>query len=239
MQVRNRLGRDRWDRWDRWVAVAVAGVVIFGVLLLEVRSSSWLPELDGTVARGLHRPMRAHPVLVGLSDAVSLMLAPAVLRIAAGIAAVVLLLRDRYVAAGVAALGVIGSVAATEVAKALVHRPRPAFADPVAHAAGWSFPSGHALAAGAAVTALIALVSAAVRRRVAAVAVALGAVVCASRLTLGVHYLSDVLAGAALGAGWVATWCAVLLAVLGRSGPRSLRSLGPSGRPPSTAGGRR
>ncbi|MFG3158315.1 phosphatase PAP2 family protein [Streptomyces sp. NPDC048232] len=77
--------------------------------------------------------------------------------------------------------------------KRVVRRPRPAHVVPLVRTAGrHSFPSSHATSAAAAAVAFGALGVPAVRP--------LAAAVCASRLVVGVHYPSDVAAGAALGA---------------------------------------
>ncbi|MER7414493.1 phosphatase PAP2 family protein [Streptomyces cacaoi] len=96
-----------------------------------------------------------------------------------------------------------GQVAAAHLAgmglKRVVRRPRPGLPGrpPLVHTVGrYSFPSAHAASAGAAAVAL-----ARVRPGAPATALpALAALVCVSRLVAGVHYPSDVLAGAALGA---------------------------------------
>ena len=106
---------------------------------------------------------------------------------------------------------VLGEVVLVNSIKDLLHRVRPTF-NPIAETLGPSFPSGHSATA-AAFYAAVALVLA--RRRSprtrsllagAAVAVAIG--VAASRVLLGVHWLSDVVAGLAFGWGWFAL-CAI------------------------------
>jgi undecaprenyl-diphosphatase len=89
---------------------------------------------------------------------------------------------------------------------------------PIEHVSGWSFPSGHALAAAAVATVLIALVPwpRGPNRLVAVtIVVLLVAAVATSRLALGVHYLTDVVGGLALGVCWsclvVAVGCEVRL----------------------------
>ncbi|HTN24328.1 MAG TPA: phosphatase PAP2 family protein, partial [Solirubrobacteraceae bacterium] len=64
------------------------------------------------------------------------------------------------------------------------------------HVADASFPSDHATAAFAIATAVLLR-----NRRVGAVVLAFAAVLAAGRVAIGVHYPSDVLAGAALGTG--------------------------------------
>ena len=89
--------------------------------------------------------------------------------------------------------------------KWLVDRERPDIAQLVGHA-GASFPSGHTAAA-AATWAAIAWVlgrdrSLPIRRALAAGAACIAAVVAATRVLLGVHWFTDVLAGLAVGWGW-------------------------------------
>ncbi|WP_161303592.1 phosphatase PAP2 family protein [Streptomyces sp. SID5785] len=83
--------------------------------------------------------------------------------------------------------------------KRVVRRPRPGVADgvvPLVRTAGrHSFPSSHAASAAAATVAYGAL-----RPVGARVVPPVAAAMCVSRMVVGVHYPSDVAAGAALGA---------------------------------------
>lgn len=89
--------------------------------------------------------------------------------------------------------------------KRIVRRPRPTHVRPLVRTAGrHSFPSSHATSAAAAAVSFGALG--------APVAVPLAAAMCLSRLVVGVHYPTDVAAGAALGAataGLGARWIGV------------------------------
>ena len=94
-----------------------------------------------------------------------------------------------------------------DLVKWAVHRARPVLANPIAHENGASFPSGHAQAAvvGYAVLLLVFLpvLHGVVRRTAVVVAVLMVLGIGLSRVALGVHYVSDVLGGYALGAAWV------------------------------------
>ncbi|MEU7320332.1 phosphatase PAP2 family protein [Streptomyces griseoviridis] len=85
-----------------------------------------------------------------------------------------------------------GAHAVSMGVKRVVRRPRPA-TEPLVRTAGrHSFPSSHATSAAAAAVALGALGAPALAP--------LAAAMCVSRLVVGVHYPTDVVAGAALGA---------------------------------------
>jgi membrane-associated phospholipid phosphatase len=90
--------------------------------------------------------------------------------------------------------------------KQLVERPRPPAGLALSHATGFAFPSGHATDAAAVYGMLAVLLARPPRRPTRAVVgatVGLIALVGLSRLYLGVHWLTDVLAGMVLGAGWI------------------------------------
>lgn len=102
----------------------------------------------------------------------------------------------------------VGSALLVAAGKLLTVRPRPVVGEVLTTATGYAFPSGHSAQAAAAYGMLALLVSLRVGRAMkplvwlAAAAVAL--LVGFSRLYLGVHWLTDVLAGFALGACWLA-----------------------------------
>lgn len=136
-----------------------------------------------------------------------------------------------------AAVTVALSVAVTEaLVAALKHvaeRPRPPAQDALTHAAGFSFPSGHA-AASTALYALLAWLTSRHVRGAARVAVLLAGGVLVgsiglSRIYLGAHYPTDVLAGWLVGASlavlsWLvacALWPVGRRARLAHAGPSS------------------
>jgi len=104
--------------------------------------------------------------------------------------------------------------------KNLVQRARPALDDPLVQIATYSFPSGHAVASTVFYGMLCALVithsrSPLLRGCAAAAAVAMVLLVTFSRVYLGAHYPSDVIAGVALG-----TVCVLLFLRLAARGRR-------------------
>jgi membrane-associated phospholipid phosphatase len=129
----------------------------------------------------------------------------------------------------------IGSSLLNTMVKTAVNRVRPALPDPVAHAPGLSFPSGHAQAAIVGYTLLLLIflptLNGAWRRTVVTFAVCMVLAIGFSRVALGVHYVSDVVAGFVLGAAWVAAMAAVFNAVhfdrgRGAADPREDSNLG-------------
>ena len=100
-------------------------------------------------------------------------------------------------------------------AKLLVGRERPQIVPHLMEAGGESFPSGHSFNA-AVVYIAMALAFAAISRRhsvrytVIAAAMVLSAMVAWSRVLLGVHFPSDVIAGWLGGAGWAFLAAALL-----------------------------
>ncbi|MCS7006161.1 MAG: phosphatase PAP2 family protein [Thermoleophilia bacterium] len=129
---------------------------------------------------------------------------------ALGLAAVAALVRRRaWLDLGLLCLAFVGPQVVVALLKDAFDRPRPALGSAVPLPASASFPSGHAAAGAAALGAIAVIVSDRLASRRARVAlwilvVAAGAGIGVSRVALGVHYVSDVLAGWCLGLAWLA-----------------------------------
>lgn len=102
-----------------------------------------------------------------------------------------------------------------------VARPRPPEADWITHASGYAFPSGHtttsAMAAGLVVAALVVRRPPG-RRLWTTLMICWAVLVGASRVWLGVHWATDVLAGWALAFAWTALGALVVKGMTNRPG---------------------
>jgi undecaprenyl-diphosphatase len=122
-------------------------------------------------------------------------------------------------------------------------RPRRAIFLPQVHTVSSSFPSGHAMSA-AIVYSTVAYLAARLHKRrwarwlVMSAAFVVIAMISISRLYLGVHYPSDVVAGLAIGLAW-AGFCMATLEAIQKFGirrdPRILRDERPA--PPKVSVG--
>ncbi len=106
---------------------------------------------------------------------------------------------------------VVSGVAFSQTVKALVARPRPTVVPHLAEAVSASFPSGHSMLSAVVYLTLGALAAGQIRRRgqrlwVLATALGVTFLVGVSRVYLGVHYPTDVLAGWTAGLAWAALW---------------------------------
>lgn len=209
--IRRRLDPDaRYGLRLTLFAVALVLVAVpFGLLTYQVVRSGPLLAIDNGVAEDVHGWTRGQPAwVVDLLQAVSWTGKPPFLTVLAGAGGLYALYRDRIrLGLFVVVTSLLGGLVDSAV-KVLVDRPRPEFEVQLATALGKSFPSGHAMGStvvyGALLLAYLPVVPR--RRRPLAVAAtaALVVAICATRLALGVHFLSDVVGGVVLGLAWLA-----------------------------------
>jgi undecaprenyl-diphosphatase len=127
----------------------------------------------------------------------------------------ILIARRRLRAAVYLWVTYLGGVVLYQVAKQVVNRPRPPAAELIGPAGGMAYPSGHSTQAitvwGMLAVVLLAGRSGRVRAALLSAAAAVVALVGASRIYLGAHWLTDVLGGYALGGAWLALVLALYL----------------------------
>jgi membrane-associated phospholipid phosphatase len=207
---------------------ALAVAIPFTLLALLVLDK-WRPlaNLDARVADDLNSYAVARPHLVDLLRALSVALDPWVFRVVVVAVAAWLWQRGaRRLAAWALTTTAIGGILGV-LLKVLVTRARPAFDQPVAHASGYSFPSGHAVNSFLCTGVLILVFLPVLSRAGRWLAYVLGAAVVLltgfDRVALGVHYVSDVVAG----------WIVALACLAGTAGAFEVWRR-EQGRPPST-----
>ena len=190
------------------LAIVTMAALLFALLLLLVRLR-WPPleSVDHRTAAWLNKLVAGNAAAVSVVRAITWLGSDGVLWTLIGAASVMLAIRRQWRLAAYALVSGAGALVLDPVLKTLVGRLRPVVAHPIAHGTGNSFPSGHALGSIVCYGALFLIFLPAIRgtwRRVfTAVIVTLIAAIGISRLLLGVHYLSDVLGGWALGITWL------------------------------------
>jgi membrane-associated phospholipid phosphatase len=214
-----------------------ASVVVFSTLALGMAAGGLVP-LDVAVGAWLHA--NANGSATAAFAAVTQLGGSQALLAVTLSATLWLLLRRRVAHAALMVAALAGGEVLNAALKGAFERPRPSFADPLATAAGFSFPSGHAMVSLTVYGALAFVIAAGMGGRrgqalVLASALALVLAIGFSRVYLGVHYASDVLAAYSAGLAWLMLCGLTLLGAarlrVPRTGPRRSRP-GP-GRPHS------
>lgn len=194
-------------------ALALAVVMVPLTILVRTEYAP-VVRLDERVSDAAEDAVVASDALLLTAKATTLLGDPLVLTAVSVVLAGVLALRGRVRLALFVLAARAGAMVLSTGLKVAVDRTRPVFDEPVATALGASFPSGHALGSAAFWTTMaVLLVPRVPRPRLVLLgAVAVAVLVAASRVLLGVHYLSDVTGGLLLGLGWTAVVTAVFTA---------------------------
>ncbi len=188
------------------IVAFVGGAIVVGLLFFMIRTNTGFARLDHSATLfGTHhatnfstKVLRVYTQLGG-----ALVIVPL-----AVIVAIIETIRQRSIeVVTFLALVVGGQFLLANVLKSIVNRARPNF-DQLTGFSGPSFPSGHAVATAACLAAFALVIgrhrSLKVRAFLAGLAVGLATGIACVRVMLGVHWLTDVLAGLALGWAWFA-----------------------------------
>jgi len=195
--------------------VAIGGVVAAGSLLVMIKTSSGFARWDQSAGEwgadhatsGSAAFLRNFSLLGGTGVSVAL---------AVVVAAVQTVRTRRHEIVAYLVTVFVGVTLVVNITKGIVARDRPDIRR-LTGFAGASFPSGHAATAAATLAALALVIGLGLSPRgkavVAGAAAGLAAAVATTRVLLGVHWLTDVMAGLALGWAW---FCVCSLAFGGR-----------------------
>ena len=188
----------------------LAGAVPF-LALLALMELRWEPlhQLDLAIADGLNALVAAQPLLVRVLEIITEVGGGATAGLVITAAAAWLAIRRHRRLAVYVLVSAIGLAVLVPVTKVLIGRARPDVAIAVVDLpTNASFPSGHAMTAmvvwGTLGVVALSVLRPSRRKPLVAVTVTFILLVGFTRLALGVHFLTDVLAGYALGAAWVA-----------------------------------
>ncbi len=190
------------------VTVVTVAALVFAILLVLVRLN-WHPleSADHTAAADINNLIAGQHTLVTVVKYVTMLGSTIAASAVIAAAALLLALRRQWRLMIYLIVTGVGAQVLDPVLKALVGRVRPVVTHPVAHAPGSSFPSGHSLGSIVCFGALFLVFAPATRGRgrtaFAATVAAVIALVGISRVLLGVHYLSDVIGGWAIGITWL------------------------------------
>ena len=202
------------------LGVSIAALWLFGGVTEDVLHHDPLTELDLDIVAWFRG--HATPALDQIGVAISLIGSPVAMAALGVIVAVVLAVRRRWILlSGWAAVFAGGGVLDWGL-KDIIRRPRPTGASAFLHGESFSFPSGHAMGSlfgyGMLAYLLARFWARTWRQRLTIIVVTAVLVVSIglSRLYLGVHYFSDVVAGYAGGLVWLATCISGVEITLGR-----------------------
>ena len=189
--------------------VAAAGCLwLFGRLAEDIVSNDPLVSFDQTAAATTHELMT--PALTTFFLIVTVLGSIEAIALVSLVGAVVFGVRRRWLLFGTWLIAAGGGVVLILLLKALFARPRPYFEQPLLLETYYSFPSGHAMEAVVLYGMLAYFAVLALRTWRARAAVVFGTsllvlLISFSRIYLGVHYFSDVVAGFAAGGVWLST----------------------------------
>ncbi len=195
--------------------IAAIGTAIFVTLASHVKSGS-TQAFDESVIRW----MGAHhsPSIDATMLEITALGTGTVVMMVVAVASLFLVLTQHKYSALLLLVSTFGGIVLNGVLKLGFDRPRPSIFVPEVHTVSSSFPSGHAMSA-AIVYTTVAYLAARLHQRkwarwlVMAAALVLIALISFSRMYLGVHYPSDVIAGVAIGLGWAGFCMATLEAI--------------------------
>jgi undecaprenyl-diphosphatase len=228
---RRRRLRERFGA--RMTLLLVAAVLLagpFALFLDQVITSGPLSRADKSLANSMHLTACSNAAAVSAARVLSFLGSTAWDTVLVVVVVGILLWRkEQRLAIFVGVTAATGSLLNTGV-KTLVNRDRPSLTGCLlGSATGQSFPSGHAMNTtivyGTFVLVFLSLLRKSWRPVLVAVYAAFVLAMAWARMTLGVHYLSDVFGGIVLGCAWLAIGVSVFQAWRKEAGQRPAEPL--------------
>jgi undecaprenyl-diphosphatase len=198
------------------VVLAIAGTLAFAELGESVRKGA-TQQVDVAVLEWMQR--HHSPLLTRIAIELTYLGTGTVVLMIVTVAALFLWHTQHKHSARLLLAAVAGNILLNGMLKLVFHRPRPQVFDWQTVAVSSSFPSGHAMSATVCYGTVAYLVIRLQKHHWSRVltgtaAVLLILLICATRVYLGVHYPSDVIAGILVGLAWAAFCMATLEASL-------------------------
>ena len=202
IRVPKRLGLGLW----LGLVIAVGASWLFGGIAEDVVTGDPLTIVDLHMAQWFHA--HSTPLLTEAMRAVTRLHDPIPVTIAVALIAIYLGWRRNWYWAACVVVTVPFGMLLNVVMKHAFHRARPSFDNSLLVLTTYSFPSGHVAGAtlfyGVVAAMLVSRIKAwRWRVSIALAAITMVALVALSRMYLGAHYLSDVLAAFAEGVAWL------------------------------------
>jgi membrane-associated phospholipid phosphatase len=194
------------------VLAVITGLVAWGWPTLD--------SFDLRVETAARQFVLDHPGVLAVAMTVTHAADPITINIVVAVGAAILVMYRRLDAALVLVIARVGAGVCVTLMKWLLERARPVWETPLAVVSGYSFPSGHSAGAAATYGTLAVLIwvlgPRAARVPVVVAAALLILSVASSRVLLGVHYTSDVVAGMLVGFLWTLAACIIVARVMRR-----------------------
>ncbi len=185
--------------------VCTLSLLLFAKLVDGVSENDKIVQFDLALANALHSAATTTSTSAFITIS---LFGGQILLLESGLVTILLAWKKHWLALIMWLITIAGGYFLNSLLKQFFARPRPTFANPLVIEQFYSFPSGHSMLSIIAYGMMAYIICLLLKNNLQRfIIVLLGIIVIAliglSRLALGVHYFSDVLAGYAVGALWL------------------------------------
>jgi undecaprenyl-diphosphatase len=183
------------------LGLSIISIFIFSKMAEDIIEKELIINLDVYINN--HIPFLWNSSLTHIMLFFTTIGSPLVLSIISGVLFIILLSKKKWNAMILFLISMVSGLILGPVLKWIFHRPRPVFGSLI-HESSWSFPSAHAVMATIFFSVLIYtaknnIQNTFVKKLLITLSVIFFLMISASRIYLGVHWFSDVIAGISLG----------------------------------------